>query len=238
MQNEENFNLIKQIQSGSDQALDELVRKNMGLIKSIALRFCDRGADTEDLIQIGSIGMIKAARSFDFAYNTEFSTYAVPLIIGEIRRFLRDDGQIKVSRSIKRTGISVMKTKENFTKTHGREPTVNELAKECGLSCEEITYVLEAVSPIHSLSEGIGSDDNTLTLESMLADKDNRIEKLTDSIALGEAIQTLDDTSKKILHLRYVKELSQQQTGSILGLSQVKISREEKKIMQKLRAAL
>ncbi len=232
-----NQTLLQEIKDGSDEALEELVTSNMGLIKSIALRFIGRGAETEDLIQIGAIGMIKAARSFDFSYNTEFSTYAVPLIIGEIRRFLRDDGQIKVSRSIKRSGIAVMRKMEELTKKLGREPTVGELSKVCEMSPEEITYVLEAVSPVHSLSESVGGD-NSLTLETMISDKDNAIDKLTDRIALNEAIGTLDDISKKILHLRYIKELSQQQTGDILGLSQVKVSREEKKIMQKLRAAL
>ena len=232
-----NQTLLQEIQDGSSEALEELVGSNTGLIKSIALRFVGRGVEIEDLIQIGSIGMIKAARSFDFSYNTEFSTYAVPLIIGEIRRFLRDDGQIKVSRSIKRSGIAVMRKTEELTKELGREPTVGELAKVCEMSPEEITYVMEAVSPVHSLSEPVGGD-NSLTLETMISDKENAIEHLTDRIALNEAIGTLDDTSRKILHLRYIKELSQQQTGDILGLSQVKVSREEKRIMQKLRAAL
>ncbi|MBR6514604.1 MAG: SigB/SigF/SigG family RNA polymerase sigma factor [Clostridia bacterium] len=229
--------LLKQIQDGDEAALEELIKQNMGLIKTVSLRFLGRGADAEDLLQIGAIGMIKAARSFDFSYNTEFSTYAVPLIIGEIRRFLRDDGQIKVSRSIKRQGVAVMRKSEELTRTLGRDPTVGELAKECDMSPEEVTYVLEAVSPVHSLHDSVGGD-GTLTLESMLADKENAIDHLTDRIALEEAISTLDQTSQRILHLRYIKELSQQQTGNILGLSQVKVSREEKKIMQKLKQAL
>ncbi|MBQ3182671.1 MAG: SigB/SigF/SigG family RNA polymerase sigma factor [Clostridia bacterium] len=232
-----NQTLLRQIKDGDEAALEKLINENMGLIKAVALRFLGRGAETEDLIQIGAIGMIKAARSFDFSYNTEFSTYAVPLIIGEIRRFLRDDGQIKVSRSIKRQGVAVMRKSEELTRTLGREPTVGELARECEMSPEEVTYVLEAVSPVHSLHEAVGGD-NTLTLESVISDKENAIERLTDRIALGEAIATLDEISRKILHLRYIKELSQQQTGDILGLSQVKVSREEKKIMQKLKQAL
>ena len=232
-----NMTLLRQIKDGDESALEELITENMGLIKSVALRFTGRGAEGEDLLQIGAIGMIKAARSFDFSYNTEFSTYAVPLIIGEIRRFLRDDGQIKVSRNIKRQGVTVMRKSEELTRKLGREPTVSELAEACEMSPEEVTYVLEAVSPIHSLHEAVGGD-STLTLESVISDKENAIERLTDRIALSEAISTLDDTSKKILHLRYIKELSQQQTGDMLGLSQVKISREEKKIMQRLKAAL
>jgi len=181
--------------------------------------------------------MIKASRSFDFSYNTKFSTYAVPLIIGEIRRFLRDDGQIKVSRQLKRSGITVMKASEEFIKNNGREPTLSELSSICNMPAEELTLVLEAVSPVQSLNESVGSESN-LTFESMLADKDNKIDHLTESIALREAVSELDELSRKIIHLRYTKELSQQQTGSILGISQVKVSRTEKKIMQTLREAL
>lgn len=234
---EDNRLLLEKLKNGSKEALSDLVSANMGLIKSVALRFMGRGAELEDLIQIGSIGMIKAARSFDFSYNTEFSTYAVPLIIGEIRRFLRDDGQIKVSRGIKRKGIEVMRRKEELSKSLGREPTVGELSSSLSMSGEEITYVLEAVSPIHSLSESVGGD-GSLTLEGLLGERDNAIDKLTDRIALRQAVASLDITSQRILQLRYVRELSQQQTGQILGLSQVKVSREEKKIMQRLKECL
>ena len=237
MINNENLTLISRVLNGDEDALEEIITQNMGLIKSIALRFSGRGAELEDLIQIGSIGMIKAARSFDFSFNTQFSTYAVPLIIGEIRRFLRDDGQIKVSRSIKRNGITVMRKSEEFTKKHGREPSLSELCEICEMPKEEITFVLEAVSPVHSLNETYG-DDSSLTLETMLCDKENKIDKLTERIALNEAIKKLDEQSRQIIHLRYTKELSQQQTGDILGLSQVKVSRKEKKIMQFLREAL
>lgn len=232
-----NEELLRKIGDGCRDSLEELIKENTGLIKSIALRFLGRGAEIDDLIQIGSIGMIKAARSFDFTYNTEFSTYAVPLIIGEIRRFLRDDGQIKVSRSIKRTGVTIMYAIQQLSARLGRDPTISELSQECKISPQEITYVMEAVSPIHSLNESVGGD-NSLTLESMISDKENAIEALTDRIALREAINSLDELSKKIIKLRYIKDLSQQQTGNILGLSQVKVSREEKKIMQKLREKL
>lgn len=237
MSNENNISLLKRLSEGDDSVVDELICSNMGLIKSIALRFTGRGTELEDLIQLGAIGMIKAARSFDLSYNTQFSTYAVPLIIGEIRRFLRDDGQIKVSRQIKREGITVMRKNEEYIHTYGREPTLQELSELCEMPVEHLTFVLEAVSPVHSLNEGVGGDSE-LTLETMLADKDNKIDRLTESIALREAIQCLDDISKKIIHLRYTKELSQQQTGNILGISQVKVSRTEKKIMQTLRKAL
>lgn len=234
----ENNELIAKIKDGDEKALEELINLNMGLVKSIAVRFRDRGVEYEDLIQIGTVGMIKAARSFDFSFNTAFSTYAVPLIIGELRRFLRDDGIIKVSRNIKKQGINIMKKREAFIRTHGREPRITELAELCEMKQEELVYALESVGPVHSLSEQMGSDEDGMTLENMIADKDNAIENLTDRIALSEAVKKLPELQQQILILRYYKDMSQQQTGDILGLTQVKISREEKKILEKLRNAL
>lgn len=234
----ENNDLIAKIKEGDETALEDLVNLNMGLVKSIAMRFRDRGVEYEDLIQIGTMGMIKAARSFDFSFNTAFSTYAVPLIIGELRRFLRDDGIIKVSRGIKKQGINVMKKRELFIREHGHEPRISELAEICEMKEEDIVYALESVSPIYSLNEQINSDEDGLTLENMIADKENAIDNLTDKIALNEAVKKLPALQQKILILRYCKEMSQQQTGDILGLTQVKISREEKKILEKLRNAL
>lgn len=229
--------LIRKAQEGDAAALERLISENLGLVKSIALRFKDRGTEYEDLVQIGTIGMIRAVRSFDFSYNTAFSTYAVPLIIGEIRRHLRDDGIIKVSRSVKKQGVTILHEKERFLNTHGREPRLHELAEACGIGYGEVVYALEAVSHVYSLNDRSGEDDGT-SLEGVIADKDNAIESLTDRIALSEAIATLPQLQQSIIRLRYYRELSQQQTGDILGLSQVKVSREEKKIMKKLREAL
>jgi RNA polymerase sigma factor, sigma-70 family len=234
----ENNELIAKARDGDEQALAELISLNMGLVKSIALRFRDRGVEYEDLVQIGTVGMIKAARSFDFSFNTAFSTYAVPLIIGELRRFLRDDGIIKVSRNIKKQGINIIKKREIFIREHGREPRITELAELCEMKQEDVVYALESVNPIHSLNDQVGSDDDGLTLENIIADKDNAIESLTDKIALSEAVKKLPELQRQILLLRYGRELSQQQTGDILGLTQVKISREEKKILEKLRDVL
>ena len=234
----ENNDLIAKARDGDDKALEELVNLNMGLVKSIAVRFRDRGVEYEDLVQIGTVGMIKAARSFDFSFNTAFSTYAVPLIIGELRRFLRDDGIIKVSRNIKKQGIDIIKKREAFVREHGRDPRITELAEICEMKQEDVVYALESVSPIHSLNDQVNSDDDGLTLENVIADKDNTIESLTDRIALNEAVKKLPELQRQILLLRYGKELSQQQTGDILGLTQVKISREEKKILEKLRNVL
>lgn len=231
-----NLSLIREIKNGSASALDELMSSNMGLVKNIARRFIGRGTDYEDIVQIGSIGMIKAAKSFDESYGTAFSTYAVPLIIGEIRRFLRDDGMIKVSRDIKRRAISVLRAKEEYIKQNSREPKMSELCALCGLSADEIVECLDATSPVCSLQDQIGDDG--MTVEMVTPSPDNEIDKSTDVIALGEAVRTLDELSQKIIALRFYRELSQQQTAKILGITQVKVSREEKKIFEKLKKCL
>ncbi|MCI8589572.1 MAG: sigma-70 family RNA polymerase sigma factor [Clostridiales bacterium] len=232
----DNEALLKQAQAGDEKAFEEIISSNLGLVKKIALKFTDRGVDFEDLVQIGSIGMIKAVRSFDFSYECMFSTYAVPLILGEIRRFLRDDGMIKVSRQTKRQGIEILRKKESFIKEQGREPKLTELAALCEMSTDELIYALDAVNPVHSLNESVGDDDGELG--DFVADKNNEMEVLTDKIALAQAIKALPEMQQKIIMLRFFKDMSQQQTGQMLGLSQVKISREEKKIMNTLRQAL
>jgi len=233
-----NNELLRKIAEGDESALETLINMNMGLVKSIAKRFVDRGCEYEDLVQIGTIGMIKAARSFDFSYNTVFSTYAVPLIVGEIRRFLRDDGPIKISRKLKVQGINILKKKEEFVREHGREPKVSELAEACEMSVEDLVATLEATSPVHSLTENIGGDSDGMQLQDTISSDDGELDFLTDKIALREAINNLDEEQKKIIHLRYFKELSQQMTGEILGLTQVKVSREEKKIIKILKSCL
>lgn len=231
-----NLSLIREIKNGNASALDELISSNMGLVKNIARRFIGRGTDYEDIVQIGSIGMIKAAKSFDESYGTAFSTYAVPLIIGEIRRFLRDDGMIKVSRDIKRRAISVLRAKEDFVRENSREPKMSELCALCGLSADEIVECLDATSPVCSLQDQIGDDG--MTVEMVTPSPENEIDRSTDFIALGEAVRTLDELSQKIIALRFYRELSQQQTAKILGITQVKVSREEKKIFEKLKKCL
>ncbi len=233
----ENFDLLHKIKQGDEHALQTLVEQNAGLVKKIALRFTGRGVDYEDLTQIGMIGMIKAARSFDFEFGTAFSTYAVPLIMGEIRRFLRDDGPIKVGRSTKQKGMLVMRAREEFLREHEREPKVSELAELTGLERDEVVDCMEAVAGVVSLNEPVG-DDGGLTLESSLADDSCTLDKLTDRIALGEAIRRLPPLWRDIVHLRYFKDLSQIETGKRLGLTQVKISREEQKILLCLRKEL
>lgn len=238
----QNRELIRMAQSQdpkkSQCATEELIRNNMGLVRSIAVRFRDRGTELEDLIQIGTIGMMKAIRSFELDRDTTFSTYAVPLIIGEIRRHLRDDGLIKVSRAQRKLGMELMKARGNILSNDGREPSLSELALLCNVSVEEAATALDAISPVSSLSDTLGDNETTLTLESRIADEENDIERLSDSIALGQAIGKLPPLWKKILILRYFKNMTQQETAGILGLSQVKVSREEKKIMEFLRQEL
>ena len=238
MTKEETVALIRLAKTGDGAALEHLVEGNMGLCKSIAARFRDRGVEYEDLVQLAAIGMIKAIRSFDFTYQTAFSTYAVPLIIGEIRRFLRDDGTVKVSRGVKRLGTDAMRRKEEFIRREGREPKLSELAELCGVSTEELVFSLDATGPIRSLSETVGGDEDGTPIGDLLADGSDDIGKMTDHIALSEAIGQLPSLQRQLIYLRYFKEMSQAEVGKILGMTQVKVSREEKKIMETLRRAL
>ncbi len=237
-----NKELIRIAQTGEEgeplAATEELICNNMGLVRSIAARFRDRGTEPEDLVQIGTIGMIKAIRSFEVERETTFSTYAVPLIIGEIRRHLRDDGLIKVSRSRRKLGLELLGARNRILTEEGREPKLEELALLCNVSVEDAAVAIDAISPVSSLSESIGGEDGTLTLENRIADEENDIERLSDSIALGQAVAKLPPLWKKIVLLRYYRNLTQQETAQQLGLSQVKVSREEKKIMAFLREEL
>ena len=236
-----NLELIYRAQ-GDDEAdsmlaLETIIEENMGLVRSIALRFRDRGTDYEDLVQIGTIGMIKAVRSFSFEKEVVFSTYAVPLIMGEIKRHLRDDGPIKVSRIYKKLSMEIGRARSKILTDEGREPTIVELASICGISVEDAAVALETINPISSLSETFG-DDEKLTLESQLASDDREIEKMNDKIALGQAIALLPHDWQKIITMRYYRNMTQQQVADALGLSQVKVSREEKKILAALREKL
>ena len=181
--------------------------------------------------------MIKAVRSFSFDREVAFSTYAVPLIMGEIKRHLRDDGPVKVSRIYKKLSAELGRARNKILLDEGREPNITELALMCGITVEDAAIALETVNPISSLSETYG-DDEKLTLESQLASTDCEIEKLTDRLALGQAISKLPRDWQKIITLRYYRNMTQQQVASLMGLSQVKVSREEKKILASLRQEL
>lgn len=234
-----NRELIIRAQAGEEDATETLVVENTALVKSIALKFRDRGTEFEDLMQIGTMGMLKAIKSFDVERGTAFSTYAVPLIVGEIRRHLRDDGLIRVSRSYKRTGMIIMREKNRIMTEEGREASVGELATLAGVSAEEAAIAIDAVSPISSLSDNVYGEDSK-TLDNMIPDREamDEFENLNDRIALTQAINKMPPDWRKIVLLRYYKDMTQQQVANLMGLSQVKVSREEKKIMSFLRGEL
>lgn len=225
--------LILRAQNGDVDAFDRLVNENTGLVRSIALRFTGRGVDFEDLCQIGHIGMIKAIKNFDLSRETAFSTYAVPLIIGEIKRFLRDDGEIKVGREIKRRGAILMSAREKYITQNGCEPSVSELAVMCGLSDEDTVEALGACSPTVSLSEQVGED---MTVEDLLGV--DFTPEINEKIALKQAISKLDESEREIILLRYFKNLTQSETGRALGLTQVTVSRKESKALKRLKEEL
>lgn len=233
----ENLSLLEEAQNGDEHATEELMRRNAGLVQSIAVKFCGRGTEFEDLVQIGNIGMLKAIRSFDAARGCVFSTYAVPLIFGEIRRFLRDDGLIKVCRPQKKLGAMLMRAKEEYITKNGASPRIDEIAAACGVSPEEAAAALSAVSPAVSLSEPLGDEGENFTLENTLCEEDGN-EKMLEKITLADALAKLPELWRRIVLLRYFKDLSQQSTAEILGLSQVKVSREEKKLIEFLRHEL
>ena len=234
-----NRELILLAQSGDQSASETLILENVALVKSIALKFRDRGTEFEDLMQIGTIGMLKAIKSFQMERGTAFSTYAVPLIVGEIRRHLRDDGLIRVSRGYKRTGIVIMREKNRIMTEEGREAGIGELAALAGVSAEEAAIAIDAVSPVSSLSDNVFGEDSK-TLDSVIPDREaaDEFENLNDKISLGQAIKKMPLDWQKIVLLRYYRDMTQQQVANLLGLSQVKVSREEKKIMSFLRGEL
>ncbi|MBO4217211.1 MAG: sigma-70 family RNA polymerase sigma factor [Clostridia bacterium] len=233
---DENDRLLARYQDGDDSAQDELCARNTGLVKSAARRFTGRGTDFEDLVQIGMLGLIKAIRSFDRSRNTVFSTYAVPLIIGEIKRFLRDDGMIKVSREVRRQGTALLRARENYLNEHTSEPKLSELASICGMSVEDAAFALDAVCPVYSLSDSPRGDE--LTYEQTVASPEDEIDLATDKLALRDVLTKLDGLSKKIVECRFFRDMSQQETANALGITQVKVSRQEKKILLFLRDKL
>ena len=236
---ERNLILLEQVRGGDAAAEEILIRENMGLVRRIARRFLDRGTEYEDLVQIGTIGMIKAIRSFSLERGTAFSTYAVPLIIGEIRRHLRDSGPVKVSRIYKRQGMALMHEKNRIMQSEGREAGISELAERCGVSVEEAAVSLDAISPVVSLSDFVYGED-TVTVEHLLSDEESEreSERICDRIAIAQSIRRMPPLWRQIVVLRYYQNKTQQQVAEQLSLTQVKISREEKKILAFLREAL
>lgn len=236
---DETMKLIEMAHNGDKAARERLVMDNVGLVWSIVRRFTGRGCETEDLFQIGSIGLIKAIDKFDTAYEVRFSTYAVPMIAGEIKRFLRDDGMIKVSRSIKEMGVRVAAARETLSGLLGRDPTVDELADRLGVSREEVGASLEAGSQVESLYAPSGSgDDNNLTLLDRVAEEREAHEELLDRMVLGQLLKALDRQQREIIIRRYFYNQTQTQIAKLLGISQVQVSRMERKILKEMRRML
>ena len=235
----QNIALVSAAQSGDKEAMERLVMDNMGLVRTVAVKFRDRGTEMEDLLQIGTLGMIKAIHSFDTSRGTAFSTYAVPLIVGEIRRHLRDDGLIRVSRGTRHTGVLLMRERARIAAEEGRDASISELAAAVGVSVEDAAIALDAMSPVSSFSENAYGEDSP-ELGATIPDRaeaDDMAREM-DRIALSQVIATLPPTWRKIVLLRYYRNMTQQEVGDVLGLSQVKVSREEKKIMAYMREKL
>ncbi|AGK54771.1 MAG: sporulation sigma factor SigF [Bacillus sp. (in: firmicutes)] len=229
--------LIKRSQTGDQDARDLIVEKNIRLVWSVVQRFLNRGYDPDDLFQIGCIGLLKSVDKFDLSYDVKFSTYAVPMIIGEIQRFIRDDGTVKVSRSLKELGNKIRKAKDELSKNFGRIPTVGELSEYLEISPEDIVMAQEASRTPSSIHETVFENDgDPITLLDQI--DDGMEEKWFDKIALKEAILELEDRERLIVYLRYYKDQTQSEVATRLGISQVQVSRLEKKILQQMKGRM
>lgn len=226
--------LIKESQEGNQESRDIIVENNLRLVWSVVQRFMNRGYEPDDLFQIGCIGLIKSIDKFDLSFEVKFSTYAVPMIIGEIQRFLRDDGTVKVSRSLKETANRIRRAREELAKELSRNPTVTEIAEYVGISPEEVVLAQEASRPPSSINETVYENDgDPITLLDQLADQSE--EKWFDKLSINEAIERLDEREKLVVYLRYFKDQTQSEVAERLGISQVQVSRIEKKILSQMK---
>lgn len=232
----ETIELIKMARAGDKLARDQVIQNNMGLVYSIVGRFAGRGYDTEELSQIGAIGLIKAVDKFDMNFDVKFSTYAVPLISGEIKRFLRDDGMVKVSRSIKENGWKIKRAADRLSQELDREPSIEELAAATEISVEDIVLALEANSEVESLYKPISfADGKEVSLEEKIQEKTDWNEQLMNRMLVEQLMVLLNDTERELIRMRYYEERTQREVAERLGISQVQVSRLEKKILQNLR---
>ena len=233
----ENAVLIRKAQSGEKKAREVLIEQNLGLVHHIVKRFLGRGYDAEDLFQIGVIGLIKSIDKFDTSYDVKFSTYAVPLITGEIKRFLRDDGMVKVSRTLKENGMKVRHAAERLGSKLNREPTLAEVAREAELTDEEVVMAMEANVQVESIYKSVYQNDgNEIFLVDQLADeKQNEQELVLNHMVLSQLIGGLSQKEQKLIKLRYYQDKTQTEVAKVLGISQVQVSRLEKKILLDMR---
>lgn len=231
-----NIELLKRAKEGEKSAVDELIQSNMGLVKKIAAKFLNRGIEFEDCVQIGAIGLYKAIEKFDFSFDVQFSTYAVPMIMGEIRRFLRDDGMIKVSRSIKENYYKISRFLDEYRIKHENEPSISTIEKHLEIDKEDIITALSFSPVCESLNATLNDEKNTL--EDKIITGVDEEDKLIDKISLYEALKTLDEREKTIIEQRYFHDLTQNDVARSLDISQVQVSRLEKKILEKMKKKL
>lgn len=224
--------LLSEAKAGSENAAETLITENSGLIWAVVRRYMGRGVEPDDLYQLGCLGFLKAIEGFDTAFGTQFSTYAVPKIAGEIRRFLRDDGAVKVSRSIKEQAATIKSVRSRLTGALGREPTIQEIARQTGFTPEEIALAETATAATESIQRESG--DEGFTLENILTDTESE-ERMVEKIALRQAIDALPERERMVIQLRYFHALTQQRVAKVLNVSQVQVSRIEKRALLQLR---
>lgn len=231
--------LIAKAQEGSQEARELLVEKNLGLVHHIVKRFLGRGYDAEDLFQIGSIGLLKSIDKFDLSYDVKFSTYAVPMITGEIKRFLRDDGMVKVSRTIKENGWKVRQAQEKISAQMGRDATLSEIEEETGISREDIVLALEAGAEVESIHKPVyQADGSEIYLVDRLPEQRNENEALLNHLMLESMFQELSGREQQLIRLRYFEDRTQTEVAKQMGITQVQVSRLEKKILLRMRSLL
>lgn len=229
-------NLIKEAQNGNREAFECIVNENIGLVWSVVKKFQGRNIETDDLFQLGSMGLVKAVKKFNFEYDVKFSTYAVPMIMGEIKRFLRDDGIIKVSRGLKETAYRALKAKEVLRLKYDREPTIEEIAEHINIDRETLVMAIDSVRDVDSIDRKIENEKGKeMNVIDTIAAEEDKSGEIVDNILLNTAIEHLDEREKMIVNMRYMEELTQSDVAKKIGVSQVQVSRLEKKILKKLR---
>lgn len=236
---EENLKQIAKAQNGDEEAMTKLVENNKGLIWNIVKRFSGRGYEIEDIYQIGCMGFIKAIKRFDTSFEVQVSTYAVPYILGEIKRFIRDDGMVKVSRSTKELAMKILELQKEYLNKTGEEITIGEISKQLKIPREEITYALECLRPVSSIYEETSSagDDSRTIIDKVSTGKDEA-GSIVDTIAIKQLIENLEAREKQIILLRFYKDKTQAEVAKVLGITQVQVSRIEKKILNSMKLKL
>ena len=233
-----NIKYIKLAQENDEEAMEYLVKNNSGLVWNIVKRFSGRGYELEDLYQIGSIGLIKAIKRFDIDLEVQLSTYAVPYIMGEIKRFIRDDGIIKVSRQTKELAVKIKQVQNEYMTKYSEEISIAQISKILKVPKEEIAAAIESCNSVNSIYSVEGADSDDRMIIEKIADNKNEYNNLVDKITLSEIINKLDEKEKKVILLRFYKEQTQSQVGKILGVTQVQFSRIEKRVLEKMKLKL